>query len=94
MAARDELVLAVGRRYAEADRHERGQVLDEFTTLTGFHRKHAARLLRGGQSSCPSGSRPGRRIYDGAVREAPAIQKKRLVDPAVMGISRSCMSGP
>ena len=50
MAMRDELVLAVGRRYAGADRRERGQVLDEFTTLTGFHRKHAARLLHGGQS--------------------------------------------
>ena len=73
MATRDELVLAVGRRYAEADRHERGQVLDEFTTLTGFHRKHAARLLRGGQSGFPSGSRPGRRIYDDAVREALVV---------------------
>ena len=47
-ATRDELVVAAGRRYAEADRRERGRILDELTSLTGLHRKHAARLLRGG----------------------------------------------
>ncbi len=46
MATRDELVVAVGRRYAQAERAERGRILDEFTQLTGFHRKHAARVLR------------------------------------------------
>ena len=45
MATRDELVAAVGQRYARADRAQRGRMLDEFTQLTGFHRKHAARVL-------------------------------------------------
>src|SRR3954451_3048478 len=70
MAARDELVAAIAGRYLQADRTERGRILDEFTAITGFHRKHAMRLLRAGQSDRRSGPRPGRRIYDEATREA------------------------
>ena len=73
MATRDELVVAIGRRYADADRVERGLVLDEFTTLTGFHRKHAARLLRGGPGGDRTGSRPGRRVYGEAMRETLVV---------------------
>jgi hypothetical protein len=70
MAARDELVAAIAGRYSQADRRERGLILDEFTAITGFHRKHAMRLLRGGQPNRRSGSRPGRRVYNDATREA------------------------
>src|SRR3954462_11126549 len=70
MAARDELVAAIAGRYSQADRTERGRILDEFTAITGFHRKHAMRLLRSGQPDRRSGPRPGRRIYDDATREA------------------------
>jgi hypothetical protein len=49
MAARDELVAAVAGRYAQGDRGERGRILDEFAAVTGYHRKHAMRLLRAGQ---------------------------------------------
>jgi hypothetical protein len=70
MAARDELVAAIAGRYSQADRTERGLILDEFTAITGFHRKHAMRLLRGGQPNRRSGARPGRRVYDDATREA------------------------
>jgi hypothetical protein len=49
MAARDELVAAIAGRYSRADRTERSRILDEFTAVTGFHRKHAMRLLRVGQ---------------------------------------------
>src|SRR6185437_2226875 len=52
------------------DRVERGWILDEFAAVTGFHRKHAMRLLRAGQVTRRCGPRPGRRIYDEAVREA------------------------
>ncbi len=44
--------------------------MGEFAAVTGLHRKHAVRLLRGGAPSRKSGSRPGRRVYDVAVREA------------------------
>jgi hypothetical protein len=51
------------------DRGERGRILDEFTAVAGFHRKHAMRLLRAGQVNRRSGPRLGRRVYDKAVRE-------------------------
>src|ERR1700680_1905515 len=70
MAARDELVAAIAGRYAQGDRGERGRILDEFAAVTGFHRKHAMRLLRAGQVTRRCGPRPGRRVYDEAVREA------------------------
>ncbi len=70
MTARDELVVAIAGRYSRADRTERSRILDEFTAVTGFHRKHAMRLLRAGQPNRRSGPRPGRRIYDDATREA------------------------
>ena len=70
MATRDELVVVVAGRYARARRLERGRTLDEFVAVKGLHRKHATRLLRSGQSSRKCGPRPGRRVYDGAVREA------------------------
>ncbi len=70
MATRDELVAAVSERYGGASRAERGRILDEFAAVTGLHRKHAVRLLRGGAPSRRSGLRPGRRVYNIAVREA------------------------
>jgi len=70
MAARDELVAAVADRYARGVRGERGRILDEFAAVTGYHRKHAMRLLRAGQVNRICGPRLGRRIYDEAVREA------------------------
>src|SRR5580692_10831014 len=42
-------------------RAERGRILDEFAAVTGFHRKHAMRLLRAGQVTRRCGPRPGRR---------------------------------
>jgi hypothetical protein len=70
MAARNELVAAIAGRYAQGDRVERGRILDEFAAVTGFHRKHAMRLLRAGQVTRSCGSRPDRRVCDEAVREA------------------------
>ncbi len=70
MVARDELVAAIAERYLRADRMERSRILDEFTAVTGFHRKHAMRLFRAGRPNRRSGPRPGRRVYDDAVREA------------------------
>jgi hypothetical protein len=70
MATRDELVAAITGRYAQGNRAEQGRILDEFTAVSGFHRKHAMRLLRAGRMTGRGGPRPGRRIYDDAVREA------------------------
>ena len=71
MATRDELVEALSRRYGMSGREEKTRILNEFVAVTGFHRKHAMRLLRGGATTRPAAaSRPGRRLYDDAVREA------------------------
>ena len=69
MTTRDELVVALAGRYALGNRADRGRMLDEFAALTGHHRKHAMRLLRAGKPGERS-SRPERRIYDQATREA------------------------
>ena len=70
MATRDELVAAVAERYARSDRAERSRILDEFVAVTGHHRKHAMRLLRGGRSRDDRQERRRIRVYDAAMREA------------------------
>jgi hypothetical protein len=73
MAARDELVVAITNRYRESRRWEKARILDEFVAVTGYHRKHAMRLLREGRAGKPAGPRPRRRVYDEAVREALVV---------------------
>jgi len=73
MSMRTELVEAVGERYRSADRGSKGRVLDEFVAVTGFHRKHAMRLLQAKRppgAECP---RRDRRIYGEAVRTALVV---------------------
>jgi hypothetical protein len=70
MATRDEMVAVVSARYASGTRVERGRILDEFSAVTGHHRKHAMRLLRAGLASRAAGPRPERRVYGEAIREA------------------------
>lgn len=68
---RGELVRALGERYMESTKKEKTKILDEFSSVAGYHRKHAVRLLRR-HSYLPHPSRPGlgRRIYNAAVGEA------------------------
>ena len=72
MATRKELIEAVGARYRACDRSSKGKVLDEFVAVTGFHRKHAMRVLRQEASDRTPG-RVGRRVYDEAVRTALVV---------------------
>src|SRR3954447_4541443 len=69
MATRDELLAAVAARYRSSPRADRARILDEFTAVTGYHRKHAMRLLRTSPSE-PVAARQPRRLYDEAVRAA------------------------
>lgn len=73
MAVRDELVAAIADRYRAGLRWEKVRILDEFVAVTGYHRKHAMRLLRDGRAGDRSAPRPARRIYDEAVREALVV---------------------
>jgi hypothetical protein len=73
MTTRNELIGAAAARYGRGGRAARSRILDEFVAVTGYHRKHAMRLLREGQTSRGSAARPGRRIYNDAVREALVV---------------------
>ena len=70
MATREELLRAVSQRYRGSSRADKSRILEEFAMTTGYHRKHAMRLLRAGPSDKRSAPRPLRRIYNAAVREA------------------------
>src|SRR5271167_1120825 len=72
MASRRELTAAVAMRYQKSTRNQKESILDEFIELTGFHRKHAIRVLNGESRRAAAGGNRGTRsrIYDEAVREA------------------------
>ena len=62
-----ELVEAVRERYLQASKPEKTKIIDEFVATTGYHRKHAIRLLKRGTSN-RKGKRRGRKaIYQGEV---------------------------
>lgn len=69
---RRELTAAVGQRYREASRAEKTRILDELVVVTGLHRKHAMRLLRG-EMRQSSVRRTRRRIYEEAERNALVV---------------------
>ena len=68
MATRKELIETVGARYRASTVAERSAILDEFVAITGYHRKHAIRLLSKPAPE-PQKRRPSVR-YGPAVREA------------------------
>ena len=70
--ARPELVTAVAERYQRSTPAERGRILDEFVALTGYHRKHAIRVLNG-NSAMPAVRRGRRSVYDEAVTEGLVV---------------------
>ena len=57
MTTRRELSEAAGERYRRSDKREKGEILDEFVQLTGYHRKHAIRVLC--REWQPSRTKPG-----------------------------------
>ena len=65
-----ELVKQLHPRYLQASRTEKTRLLDEFISVTGFHRKHAIRVLRKGVPNCPRERRGRQRTYTGAVVSA------------------------
>jgi hypothetical protein len=72
LATRRELIEAIAERYHAAGRTQKKQILDEFTKVTGYHRKHAIRALRreSGKRAQPA---PRSRVYDEAVHTALTI---------------------
>jgi hypothetical protein len=72
-SAKMEIIVALRRRYHKASKSEKGLILGEFTAITGFHRKHAIRILNldSDDKVVPKISpASGQRIYDEAVKSA------------------------
>jgi hypothetical protein len=72
LATRRELIEAIAERYRTANRTDKQKILDEFTEVTGFHRKHAIRALRreiAGAATTPARSE----LYDEAAVQALTI---------------------
>jgi hypothetical protein len=73
VGTREELVRALSERYRVAAQAEKRRILDEFVALTGYHRKHAIRVLRAPVNAPEVKARSRVRLYDDAVREALVI---------------------
>jgi hypothetical protein len=69
MTTRKELVEALRERYRVAAFGDRIKILDEFVAVTGYHRKHAIRVLREAVVRAQA-ARASNRLYDEAVRQA------------------------
>ncbi len=72
MTTRKELVDALRVRYRGAVLADRIKILDEFVAVTGYHRKHAIRVLREEVSAAIT-PRARNRVYDEAVRQALTV---------------------
>jgi hypothetical protein len=72
MTTRKELAAALQLRYGSATFNERIKILDEFVALTGYHRKHAIRLMRE-QPGTAKVTRERNRLYDEAIHQALTV---------------------
>lgn len=69
---RRELAQAIRDRYLAGSAAEKRRLLDAFVALTGYHRKHAIRVLRAAVPA-PAARPPRPRVYDDAVRAALVV---------------------
>jgi hypothetical protein len=70
----NEYLKAIRERYLKATKEEKGKILDEFTRVTGMHRKAAIRLLNRAMQPPAQKRRGRRRGYDAeAVKNLKAI---------------------
>lgn len=69
--ARQELVQVLHDRYKGGTRSEKSRILSEFVAVSGYHRKHAIRVLAGAENPVEGAVRASRpRLYDEAVLQA------------------------
>ena len=73
LATKRELIQAISARYHSSTHSEKQKILDEFTEVTGFHRKHAIRALRKSRDNPAQPRVRGSRIYEQATVEALTI---------------------
>ena len=73
LKSKRELLEVVRPRYLKASKHEKQKMLDEFTSATGYHRKHAIRVLKNQgqvQNHLKGKSKTYKTIYRGEVVQA------------------------
>src|SRR5512139_2697837 len=73
LKSKNELLEVVRPRYLKASKFEKQRILDEFTSATGYHRKHAIRVLRNkvqAQNHLKRKTKIYRKVYDGKVVQA------------------------
>lgn len=74
MTTRKELIAAIRERYRVAPKADKAKILDEFSRLTGYHRKHSIRVLNMATAEpAVALAAPRNRVYDEAVRQALII---------------------
>jgi hypothetical protein len=71
LATRRELIAAIAARYESGTRIEKKKILDEFIEVTGFHRKHAIRVLR--KAATPK-DRVGQQILRARLRPSANLE--------------------
>ena len=82
MAARREVAAAVAERYRAAGRGQKGRILDELCATTGWHRKHALRVLRAKAEPVS-----GKRCADPTLRDRQRVgdgRAWRAIDTTIM----------
>jgi len=72
------LVRVLGIQYRKSSKTKKTRILDQFIAVSGYHRKHAIRLLSGETENIANQSnscaiRLGRRIYDEAVKDGMVL---------------------
>lgn len=70
MRARREVASVVAQRYRAASRDEKGRILDELCPVTGWHRKHAIRVLSRSDKAGSVRPRQRHRTYGPTIRDA------------------------
>jgi hypothetical protein len=68
MRARREVVSAVAERYRAAGRSEKGRILDDLCSVTGWRRKHMIRVLSLREKSVSAQQRQRHRTYGPSIR--------------------------
>jgi hypothetical protein len=81
--ARREYAAVMRPRYEQADKRERGRLLDEYCRTTGCHRKAAIRRLRGAPG--PPGRAPGRPARYTARELGPTLERAWLASDQLSG---------
>jgi hypothetical protein len=73
VTSRQELMDSLRARYRSGSRGGKGRILDEVVAVTGYHRKHAIRLLKLGRGELSPVARARPRRYGNAVAEALVV---------------------